>query len=87
MVPNRGLTDYAHDIDDLKRLIVSFVLKDQNVVDLELYKINKTEREFEDDHYVEECLDPEATIGEVFASDCPRPQCVHILVRTNVRQY
>ena len=77
--------DYADEIDELKRLIISSgprSIKDRHVADIILYKINKNQTDiwgFQPDEDAE--LDLEETIAKVFAGDRPKPNCVHILVR------
>lgn len=73
-------TDYRHDIHELKSLIISSVLKDKTLVDITLYKVNMTEKEFEDFDFEEVLLDPEDTIREVFPGRHLSSKCVNILI-------
>lgn len=74
-------TDYSNDIHELKSLIISSVLKDKTLVDITLYKVNMTEKEFEDFDFEEVLLDPEDTIREVFPGDRLSSNCVHIQIK------
>lgn len=60
-------------INELKGLIISSVLKDKSLVDIELYKVNKTKTELQD-FELDEVPDLEDTIREVFARE---PKCVY----------
>ena len=77
--------DYANDINELKRLVISsgpHSIKDRHVPDIILYKINKNKADIQGFQPAEdEDLDPEDTIADVFAGDRPKSKCVHILVR------
>lgn len=55
-------------INELKGLIISSVLKDKSLVDIELYKVNKTKTELQDFEH-DEIPDLEDTIREVFARE------------------
>lgn len=74
-------TDYSNDIHELKSLIISSVLKDKTLVDIALYKVNKTEQDCQGfDFNFYEVLDPEDTIGKVFAGRHLSSKCVNILI-------